>query len=357
MLGPPLDVSFVIPTHNRSDLLGETVKSVLRQTVSPREIIVVDNGTQGRAAAALEPFGSKVRLVKSTPNVKQRARNVGIELASSEWIATLDDDDLLAPDYLAEMAKPMIDGRADIISSDHRKFRGSEHDAETNFEMAPPGYWDGIPIPSGEEPWSYVGKFPIDRLLKRVPIYPSTMIIRRKFALEIGGYDCQMLGIKAEDLEFLIRALTHGHLALVWKPLVQYRLHEGNDTASLDGQAVGRWQIFEFARQNHADLPDYFLAALASDLPTRRRNIYAVAHRLGDHETLRRLRELLAPADLIDIYKRAFRNCDSALMQNVVSLIPGSAWTIDMKARQMIAFMPQPLLRSFKRSISALRFR
>ncbi|MGK2910961.1 MAG: glycosyltransferase family 2 protein [Sphingobium sp.] len=349
-----LDVSFVIPTHDRTDLLTKTVESVLRQTQPPREIIIVDNGTQNRAAAALAPFGDKVRLARSTPSIKQTARNVGMKLAVSTWVATLDDDDLLTPDYLAEMAGPMRDGRADIISSDHRKFRDKAYETKTNFEKAPPGYWDDVPQPSRGETWAYVGKFPLDRLLKRVPVYPSTMIIRRDFALNIGGYDPGMLGIKAEDLEFLIRALTHGHLALVWKPLVHYRLHAGNDSASIDGQAIGRWRIFEFARRNHPDLPSDFVEALDRNLPERRRRVFAIAHRMQDHDAMRDLLEVLRPADLIEIYKQAYRDNNRALMQHVVTLIPAAAWTVDLRARQFIGQLPEPIGRTFHRIMRRL---
>lgn len=292
-----LDVSFVIPTHNRTELLASTIQSVLNQTRRPREILVVDNGTENRAASVLAPFGRDVTLVKSTPNVKQIARNTGFKAASSEWVATLDDDDLLHPTYLASMAEPMLDGRADIISSDHRKFRGAVFDEKTNFELAPSGYWDGIPQPPPGQNWSFVGKFPLERLLRRVPVYPSTTIIRREFALRIGGYDPRMLGIMAEDLEFLIRALTHGELSLVWEPLVNYRLHPGNDTASIIGQTTGRWRIFEFARNNHADLPASFREALDNDLPGRRLRIFDLAYRSENGKLIREVEPLLRAED------------------------------------------------------------
>jgi hypothetical protein len=86
----------------------------------------------------------------------------------------------------------------------------------------------------------------------------------------------------SEDLEFLIRALTQGQLALVWKPLVRYRKHPGNDTVSTSGRAIGRWRIFEFARENHAMLPESFRSALRRDLPARRREIFRLAYASGD---------------------------------------------------------------------------
>ena len=95
-------------------------------------------------------------------------------------------------------------------------------------------------------------------LLKRVPIYPSTTVMRRDFALGIGGYDPNMKGIRAEDVEFLIRALTYGMVSLVWRPLVSYRVHRGNLSSDPALRAIGRWRIFEFALANHPHLPASF---------------------------------------------------------------------------------------------------
>ena len=322
-----LDVSFVIPTHDRVDLLSETIESVITQTVQPREIIVVDNGTGNRAASVVARFGSRVQLVKSVPNVKQTARNIGISTASSRWVATLDDDDLLEPDYLENMARPMLDGRADIIASDHRKFCGGISHRKTNFEDVPYGYWDHVPKPSGDLNWSFVGEFPLRNLLRRIPAYPSMMIVRRDFAIRIGGYDRRMLGIPAEDIEFLIRALTYGKLALVWAPLVRYRLHPGNDTASQEGQTIGRWRIFEFVRRQHPDLPAGFVEALDQDLPTRRAMIYRLAFRLHRRPLMEEIEPLLQPGD----------------------------WTLAMQARRFIAATPAPVFRHSQRFATRLR--
>jgi len=322
-----VDVSFVIPTHNRVDLLSETILSVLAQTVQPREIIVVDNGTQNRAATAVAPFGDRVRLIKSTPNIKQTARNTGLEAATGKWVALLDDDDLLEPNYLENMARPIADGRANIVASDHRKFRGEISEAHTNFENVPNDYWSDVTKPAAGTNWSFVGKFPLRKLLRRIPAYPSMLIIRREFALGIGGYDAKMLGIPAEDVEFLVRALTYGELALVWAPLVRYRLHPGNETASQDGQTIGRWRIFEYVRRHHPDLPTDFIDALDQDLPIRRANTYRLAFRLN----------------LI------------ALMAETEPLLRPDDWTLAMRARRLTATAPFPIFNRVQRLATGAR--
>jgi len=311
------DVSFVIPTHDRPGYLAEAVGSIFAQTVRPREIIVVDNGRGTAAAEALAPFGDRVRLVQSEPRSVQIARNTGFSEAVATWVATLDDDDILQPDYLAAALPLLDDHRVDIVSTDHRKFRGRIFEDRTNFEQAPLGYWDGV-ARAGEQ--TFVGRFPLAKLLQRIPAYPSTTIIRRSFALGIGGYDPAMRGIPAEDIEFLVRALTYGNLGLVWQPLVDYRLHDGNDSASVIGQKIGRWRIFEYIRRAHRDLPPDFVAALDADLPLRR----------------------------VDIYKTACRIGDRALMDEVADMLLPGDWTLDMRARTMLTRAPLAVRRQLR---------
>lgn len=325
MVQPELDLSFVVPTHNRVDLLAETIRSILNQTRRAREIIVVDNGTENRAASALAEFGDQVRLIKSAPNQKQLARNAGIGAAASTWVATLDDDDLLRPDYLEHVERAIADGRADIIGADHRKFRGDIFDARTKFEDMPAGYWDGVPQPENGESWSFVGDFPLEKLLRRIPIYPSMMVIRREFALRIGGFDPRMLGIPSEDLEFLIRALAHGRLALIWRPLVNYRQHSGNDTASAVGREIGRWRIFEFVRHQVPGLPPQFLDALDRNLFERRVQVYELAFRAGDYPLMTEVEAMLRPQD----------------------------WTLRQSVRRRVAMLPPSMARALRSLVIA----
>lgn len=316
----PVDVSFVVPTHNRPDFLVEAVASILAQTRPAREIIVVDNGTSHRAAEVLSRFGDRVRIAHSEPGSVQRARNTGFDLAASPWVATLDDDDLLHPDYLAAAAPLLGDPAIDIVSTDHRKFRGAVFDAQTNFGQAPPGYWERVPQQPRGGDAVYVGRFPLANLLERIPVYPSTTIIRRDFARRIGGYEVAMQGISAEDIEFLVRALTHGNLGLVMRPLLDYRLHASNDSASFVGQTVGRWRIFEYVRRVHRDLPPDFVAALDADLPERR----------------------------LDIFRTAYRTGNAALMEELAPLLRDDDRGVEFRIRRLIARLPSPLARRLR---------
>ncbi|MGH7773523.1 MAG: glycosyltransferase family 2 protein [Candidatus Binatia bacterium] len=92
-------VSVVIPTHNRAPLLSRAINSVLVQTFSDYEIIVVDDGSTDHTREIIEQFrGARMRYVRLERNCgASRARNVGIQAAQGEWVAFLDSDDEWLP--------------------------------------------------------------------------------------------------------------------------------------------------------------------------------------------------------------------------------------------------------------------
>ncbi len=295
MASPPADISVVIPSFDRTTLALDSVRSVLGQTTPVREIIVVANGDDEHAAFWAANSGGIVKVVREAAPGQQAARSTGIRAAVSSWVALLDDDDIYLPNFIESVLPAIEDGRADIVATDHRKFWPDRIDSKTSNEAASSGYWKGIrPCDPGVE-WSFVGKFPLHLLLKRIPIYPSTTIIRRDFAVGIGGFDSRMYGIRSEDIEFLIRALTYGNLSLVWRPLVHYRIHSGNLTRDRNERVIGKWRVFEFVRENHPHLPEDFRRALERDLPRRRRDIARLASQVGDAKLHDEVRGVLHP--------------------------------------------------------------
>lgn len=94
-------VSVVIPTYNCAPYLAEALESVFSQTALIHEVIVVDDGSTDRTREALAPFRGRIVLVEQANAGVSRARNVGIELASGEWVAFLDADDVWRPEKTA----------------------------------------------------------------------------------------------------------------------------------------------------------------------------------------------------------------------------------------------------------------
>ena len=97
-------LSFVIPTHNRSEMLQAAVTSVLRQTISDWELIVVDDGSDEPVQRFLDESDERIILHRnSMPLGAAASRNIGVRLAGSEFVAFLDDDDTLEPEFASRM--------------------------------------------------------------------------------------------------------------------------------------------------------------------------------------------------------------------------------------------------------------
>jgi glycosyltransferase involved in cell wall biosynthesis len=101
----PVLVSVIIPTHKRASLLRRAVQSVLEQTYTSLEIIVVENGESSEGKVVIEVFrrlhpGVPFRYVYQRQGSLPRARNAGICAARGEHLAFLDDDDVWLPTKL-----------------------------------------------------------------------------------------------------------------------------------------------------------------------------------------------------------------------------------------------------------------
>ena len=101
---PPCDISVVIPLYNKAAEIGRAVRSVLAQTLPPREVIVVDDGSTDGGADVVERMASSVvRLVRQENRGVSAARNRGIAMASGRYVALLDGDDRWLPQYLEQV--------------------------------------------------------------------------------------------------------------------------------------------------------------------------------------------------------------------------------------------------------------
>lgn len=91
------DLSVIVPTYNRELMLERALRSVLAQTVLPREIIVIDDGSADRTRCLVDRLrggsGAEIRYLYQSNSGPAAARNRGIELSSSAVVAFLDSDD------------------------------------------------------------------------------------------------------------------------------------------------------------------------------------------------------------------------------------------------------------------------
>lgn len=99
------EVSVIMPALNAAATIGESIRSVLRQTEPRWELLVVDDGSTDETIATVEAHSRqdhRIRLLRTSGRQgPSAARNLAIDAASGRWVAFLDSDDLWAPDKLA----------------------------------------------------------------------------------------------------------------------------------------------------------------------------------------------------------------------------------------------------------------
>jgi glycosyltransferase involved in cell wall biosynthesis len=207
-------VTVVVPTHNRSSLLHTTLRSLLAQRDVDLDIIVVDDGSTDSTSSVVAGFqDSRLRVIH---NARARgvshARNRGVAEAIGEWISFCDDDDVWAPDKLAQQ-----------LTAARRLGRDWAYCGVINIDE----HLRPVSAPSVPSPAEVVADLP---RYNAVAGGGSNVVVRRELLTRAGPFDPALRN--TEDWEMWLRLSRLGPPAAAERRLVGYRLHPTN--ASLD---------------------------------------------------------------------------------------------------------------------------
>lgn len=195
-----LSVSVIIPAYNREALIVPTLESVVGQTVSPLEVIVVDDCSTDRTIEVVRKFAEGQQGIPISCMVQEEnqgvsaARNRGIREACGEWIAFLDSDDMWESGHLEGLAERQAVSRADFVFSCARGFSDEDPSAVTKC-------W-GTRFGSAQEVVHY--------LIQGCHILPSAAMVRREELLRAGLFDEAPEIQHAEDLDLWLTLAEKG---------------------------------------------------------------------------------------------------------------------------------------------------
>ena len=133
-------VSIIIPTYNRANLIGETLESIVAQTYTNWECIIVDDGSTDATASVVENYTSKdsrFTYLKRPDNRAKggnAARNYGFEVSSGDLIQWFDSDDLMVKDKLEQKVKLFERPDVDFVVS-KTKYFNKENKSFKNYEF------------------------------------------------------------------------------------------------------------------------------------------------------------------------------------------------------------------------------
>ncbi|UKT63272.1 glycosyltransferase family 2 protein [Pedobacter mucosus] len=117
-------VSIITPMYNGERFVGITIDSVLSQTYSNWEMIVIDDGSSDNGPKIVAEYALKdarIKLISQANAGSAAARNNGIRMAKGQYISLLDADDTWDPIFLDSQLKFMAEKKADLVYSSHRR--------------------------------------------------------------------------------------------------------------------------------------------------------------------------------------------------------------------------------------------
>lgn len=210
--------SIIIPAYNAIKYLPETLESVLNQSFTDFEVLIINDGSYDNIiewAAQIED--PRVKFISQKNQGVSAARNLGIENARGEYIAFLDADDLWDSTKLEKQLK---------------LFQKNPDSGLIHTEMA---LIDEESKLLGRKFTSNVEGNALKQLLEQNTIVTSSVIVRRSCLETVGNFDNNLTS--SEDWELWVRIASVYPIALIKEPLVFYRQHPNNTT--------NNWQMLE----------------------------------------------------------------------------------------------------------------
>lgn len=255
-------LSVVIPYYRRADVIAEAVRSALRQTLPPYEVVICDDGSPDDLDGALGPLRDRVTVVRRRNGGAAAALNTAASVATGEFVVQLDSDDVFLPRRLEAISDAVVvRPDLDVVATDAL----IEEDGEVLWRFR-----DAVP-------------FAVDDQRRAVlrHCFFAWPAMRRSRLLAVGGFDERYRA--TSDWAGFIRLVLDGALVgMVDEPLYRWRLGAGSISAD------GAYNAEEEIRLLRQVGDDYALD------PVERRTIDEAVDGMRRRATLLRAKEAVA---------------------------------------------------------------
>ncbi|WP_412466999.1 glycosyltransferase family 2 protein [Pedobacter sp. KLB.chiD] len=207
-MGKP-KITVFMAVYNQADFIEQSINSVLTQSFSDFELIVVNDGSTDDTAAIIESFSdSRIKLVHNDGNKGLiYTRNRLLTLAQGEYIAILDGDDVAYPDRLKLQYNFLFDNPEIVLCGGHATII-DEHGNKTGKMLM-------VPTDDTVDLFMLFGN----------PFVNSTAMFKSSVFMELNGYQHYTI---SEDFDLFIRMAEKYRVANLDYTLVDYRVHSQN---------------------------------------------------------------------------------------------------------------------------------
>ncbi len=237
------DVTVVVPSYNHARFVERTLRSIFAQTLAPKNLIVIDDGSKDESVAVIErtlrdcPFASEL-IVRENRGLCATL-NEALSKTDSEYFAYISSDDLWFPGFLSSRSR-MLNERPKAVLAYGYSFLIDDEDSIVDSTSNWAEYADGDALP----------------MLLRPVIPASASVLYRTEILKEFGWNN---GAVLEDYELYLRLARRGEFALDrGKPLSAWRVHDSNTSADFP-LMMNEWLAAQRRTRAETGLTDYEL--------------------------------------------------------------------------------------------------
>lgn len=244
-------ISVIVPVYNVEPYIKKCIESILNQTHSNLELILVDDGSPDASGAICDEYAKqdpRIMVIHQENTGQAGARNHGISVAKGEYIGFVDSDDWIAPDMYQVMLESMERNDCDIVVCGRYVVRNDKVRAAGDFNLAQEAVWDTDEAMERFLTYKAIDSSSVDKL------YRTELLQDVRFPL---GYIC-------EDVPFVYEALKKARKVVhCAKPLYYNLLREGSTSRSaFNERGMGLYYHFkDVAERCKTDFPQLFQEA------------------------------------------------------------------------------------------------
>lgn len=231
-------VSIIIPTYNRADVITDSIQSILDQTYTEYELLIVDDGSTDNTEDVVKTIssasiaGRRIRYIKLSENKGvAAARNEGIRQAKYDYIAFQDSDDYWKPDKL-EKQMSYLNGETALL---YCPYECRKQDGSTIFVPD-----SNIPLP---EKCGNVYKY----MLLRNTIGTPCVLLRKSCLSKTGLFNENLSCL--EDWDLFLRISKHYEIAFQDEPLVKVNLSTDGVSHNISGYYEARCHMLALHKE------------------------------------------------------------------------------------------------------------
>ena len=249
-----MNISVIIPTFNRKETLKRAIQSVVMQSYTPYEIIVIDDGSNDGTKEWLKDNFPNVKYIYQMNSGVSSARNKGIKFARGDWIALLDSDDEWLPSKLKDQAYEIeLNPAAKFLHTNEIWIR------------------NGVRVNQMKKHKKY-GGYIFEKCLDICRISPSSVLIKKDIFDEIGMFD-ETLKV-CEDYDLWLRFASKYPVHFLDQPLIKkYGGH--SDQLSKVDDGIESYRIRSLKKIMNSGILNKKQKTITKDVLVKKMYIYA----------------------------------------------------------------------------------